>query len=211
MPKRDVTCLSAAANCRQSAHTELMSQWNDVTQQLEELKQRAEELGQPVDALGQADALQRQADALKRQADELEQRGNALEERVLALKRRFNALGERVSQYLPRLNFFVKMYKEHKLKNEKNKTYNQNFMPAITATSSLLAGGGSTTTRSATFSAVSWWKPVTRLGGRSILRTFAVEGEGEGRRRPHQELIPEFIGKTRMPDGLVAAATLLVQ
>ncbi|GKE36348.1 zinc finger, RING/FYVE/PHD-type containing protein, partial [Tanacetum coccineum] len=81
-------------------HTELMSQWNDVTL-LEELKQRAEESGQPVDELGQPDALQRQAEALKRQADELEQHGDALEERVLALKRRFNALGERVSQYLP--------------------------------------------------------------------------------------------------------------
>ncbi|GJV28022.1 NAD(P)H-quinone oxidoreductase subunit T, chloroplastic [Tanacetum coccineum] len=62
-------------------------------------------------------------------------------------------------------------------------------MAARTALSSpslsLLPGRGGTNSGNGTSTTVSWWKPVTRVGGRSVLRVYAAaEGEGEGRQKP---------------------------
>ncbi|GKE82037.1 zinc finger, RING/FYVE/PHD-type containing protein, partial [Tanacetum coccineum] len=72
--------------------TELTSQWNGIKN-------------------CHTDALKRWADASGRHADALKRRAGAWEQHA-------DALRVRVIEHLPRLNFFVQMFKEHQLKRK---------------------------------------------------------------------------------------------
>nr|GEV82419.1 nucleotide-binding, alpha-beta plait [Tanacetum cinerariifolium] len=43
--------------------------------------------------------------------------------------------------------------------------------------------GGTTSSGNGTSTTVSWWKPVTQVGGRNALRVYAAAGDGEGKQK----------------------------